>query len=136
VPYVRISLLIATRWKPLPPRHFCGNQAYHHTLAAPVLVTFHPAVREGQLSSRSCNVRFMLRPVKLLALLRRPPLLSRESGYFYFRACLQSVTLMRVGYNYLGEQTIPRVGLSPTGNAALWAAHAELRGRERRTVSY
>ena len=36
---------------------------------------------------------------------------------------------MRVGYNYLGEQTIPRVGLSPTGNTALWAAHAVISGR-------
>jgi hypothetical protein len=36
VPYVRINLLIATRWKPLPPRHFCGNQAYHYTFAAPI----------------------------------------------------------------------------------------------------
>ena len=33
---------------------------------------------------------------------------------------------MRVGYNYLGEQTIPRVGLSPTRNTALWAAHVWL----------
>lgn len=32
--------------------------------------------------------------------------------------------------NYLGEQTIPRVGLSPTGNAALWAAHAEVTSRK------
>ena len=67
----------------------------------------------------------MLRPAKLLASLRRPPLFSRGSEYFYVRAFPQSVALIRVGYNYLDEQTIPRVGLSPTGNAALWAAHAE-----------
>ena len=77
---------------------------------------------------RSCNVRFMLRPAKLLASLRRPPPFSRGSEYFYVRAFPQSVAPMRVGYNYLGEQTIPRVGLSPTGNAALWAAHAEHEG--------
>ena len=41
---------------------------------------------------------------------------------FYFRAFPHSVTLLRVGYNYLGVQTIPRVGLSPTGITALWAA--------------
>ena len=28
VPYVRFSLLIVTRWKPLPPRHFCDTQAH------------------------------------------------------------------------------------------------------------
>jgi hypothetical protein len=27
-----------------------------------------------------------------------------------------------LGYSYLGEQTTPRAGLSPAGNAALWAA--------------
>ncbi len=30
VPYVRISLFIATRWKPLPPRHYCDTQAHRH----------------------------------------------------------------------------------------------------------
>ncbi len=99
---------------------FAHNVKARHLL--PAHVTFHPAMREGQQISRGCNVRFMLRPVKLLAPLRRPPLLSRGSGYFYFRACPQSVTLMRVGYNYLGEQTIPRTGLSPAGITALWAA--------------
>ncbi len=42
---------------------------------------------------------------------------------FYYRACSCPVTLSRVDYNYLGEQTTPRAGLSPAGNAALWAAH-------------
>jgi hypothetical protein len=41
---------------------------------------------------------------------------------FYFRAFPYSVTLLRVGYSYLGEQTIPRAELSPARNAALWAA--------------
>jgi hypothetical protein len=36
VPYVRFSLLIVTRWKPLPPRHYCDTQAHHYTLVAPV----------------------------------------------------------------------------------------------------
>ena len=40
----------------------------------------------------------------------------------YIRACPPSVTLLRVEYNYLGEQTIPRAGLPPAGNAAVWAA--------------
>jgi len=31
VPYVRLSLFIATRWKPLPPRHCCGTQAHRHS---------------------------------------------------------------------------------------------------------
>jgi len=102
---------------------FAHNVKARHLL--PAHVTFHPAMREGQQISRGCNVRFMLRPAKLLAPLRRPPLLSRGSGYFYFRAFPQSVTLMRVAYNYLGEQTIPRTGLSPAGNAVLWAAHVD-----------
>lgn len=37
---------------------------------------FHPASREGHLTSRGCNVRFMLRPVKLLAPPKWPPPLS------------------------------------------------------------
>ncbi len=28
VPYIRVSPLIATRWKPLPPRHDCDTQAH------------------------------------------------------------------------------------------------------------
>ena len=28
VPYVRFSLFLATRWKPLPPRHSCDTQAH------------------------------------------------------------------------------------------------------------
>jgi len=35
VPHVRFSLLIVTRWKPLPPRHYCDTQAHHFTLVAP-----------------------------------------------------------------------------------------------------
>ena len=27
VPYIRVSLLLVTRWKPLPPRHYCDTQA-------------------------------------------------------------------------------------------------------------
>jgi len=91
----------------------------------PAHVVFHRLPGE-QLISRGCNVRFMLRPASLLAPLKRPPLLSRGSGYFYIRACPPSVILRRVGYNYLGIQTIPRAGLSPAGSTALWAAHAEL----------
>lgn len=30
VPYVRISLLLATCWKPLPSRHRCDTQAHQH----------------------------------------------------------------------------------------------------------
>jgi hypothetical protein len=41
---------------------------------------------------------------------------------FYFQAFPYLVTRIRVGYSYLSEQTIPRTGLSPVGNAALWAA--------------
>ena len=41
---------------------------------------------------------------------------------FYFRAFPHLVALIRVGYNYLSEQTIPRTGLSPVGITALWAA--------------
>jgi hypothetical protein len=36
----------------------------------------------GHVWSRGCNVRFMLRPVRLLAPLNWPPLLSRGSGTF------------------------------------------------------
>jgi len=100
---------------------FAHNVEARHPI--PAHTTFHPALREGQFGFRGCNVRFMLRPVNLLAPLKWPPLLSRGSGYFYFRAFPQSVTLMRVGYNYLGEQIIPRTGLAPAGSTALWAAH-------------
>ncbi len=47
---------------------------------------------------RGCTIRLMLRPVKLLPPLEWPPILSLGSRYFYFRACPQSITLMRVGY--------------------------------------
>jgi hypothetical protein len=30
VPRLRFSLLIVTRWKPLPPRHYCDTQAHLH----------------------------------------------------------------------------------------------------------
>ena len=34
VPYVRFSLLIVTRWKPLPPRHYCDTQAQNPIILA------------------------------------------------------------------------------------------------------
>jgi hypothetical protein len=50
---------------------------------------------------------------------------------------LKPYLLLHAGFNrrfqdvpkHMGEQTIPRTGLSPVGNAALWAAHVM---RERR----
>jgi len=36
VPYVRLSLFIATRWEPLPPRRSCDTQAHRFALFAPV----------------------------------------------------------------------------------------------------
>jgi hypothetical protein len=36
VPYVRLSLFLATRWKPLPPRRFCDTQAHQSVLVTPV----------------------------------------------------------------------------------------------------
>ena len=36
VPHVRLSLFLATRWKPLPPRHLCDTQAHQSPLFAPV----------------------------------------------------------------------------------------------------
>ena len=83
---------------------------------------FYPALREGQFSSRGCNVRFMLRPAELFAPLKWPLLLLRRSGTFTSKLSRILVALIRVGYSYLSEQTIPRTGLSPVGNAALWAA--------------
>lgn len=41
---------------------------------------------------------------------------------FYFWAFPHLVTCIWVGYSYLGEQIIPRAGLTPAGSAALWAA--------------
>ncbi len=35
VPYVSLSLFIATRWKPLPPHHSCDTQAHQSALFAP-----------------------------------------------------------------------------------------------------
>ena len=35
VPYVRLSLFLATRWKPLPPRRLCGTQAHPSVFIAP-----------------------------------------------------------------------------------------------------
>ena len=55
-----------------------------------------------------------------------PSAFARVWG-FYFRAFPYLVTRIRVGYSYLGEQTIPRTGLAPAGNAALWAAHISKR---------
>ncbi len=79
-------------------------------------------VSRGQQSLRGCNVRFMLRPAHLLAPLKWPLLRFVKAWDFYCRAFPQSVTLLRVDYNYLGVQTIPRTGLSPAGYPALWAA--------------
>jgi hypothetical protein len=49
VPYVRFNLLTVTRWKPLPPRHYCDTQAHHYTLVAPV--PRGPSLRGVMLSS-------------------------------------------------------------------------------------
>ena len=48
VPYVRLSLFIATRWKPLPPRHLCDTQAHLLILVAPA--PRGPLLREVMLS--------------------------------------------------------------------------------------
>ena len=110
-----ICLLLHKAYQPSPNMQRLDTRYSAHTI-------FHPAMREGQHLSRGCNVRFILRPVELFAPPRWPPLLSRGSGYFYIRAFPYSVTLLRVEYSYLGEQTIPRTGLAPAGNTALWAA--------------
>jgi len=222
VPYVRFSLLIVTRWKPLPPRHYCDTQAHHYTLVAPVPrgpwlrgVMLSTSIIANPASSASLMDSFRLHliqayteslchsridpdctsdlpqftlwflpymppslPRQAASLLlsvssrnasvfaqgaeARHPLhcprhfLSRYAGWtasltrlqcsfyttacrfarptemapfvftrvwnFYFRAFPYLVALIRVGYNYLSEQTIPRAGLSPAGITALWAA--------------
>ena len=221
VPYVRFSLLIVTRWKPLPPRHSCDTQAHRfyplgsclqrpfaksgyvvqlhfryyglsrhsdrilpisvfnpytvglcHSLVDPDFLSELPQFTLRFLlympislprrivslllsvSSRNAAVfaRFSVArlpiscPRHFLPVSRRTACITRlqyllyvtacrfarstamapstfvKVWSFYFRAFPHSVTLLRVGYNYLGVQTIPRVGLSPTGNTALWAA--------------
>jgi len=60
---------------------------------------------------RSCNVRFMLRPEELLALLRQGLLLP---SFHRYRS-----PGIGVGYYYPGKQTIPGTGLPPVRYAAL-----------------
>ena len=48
VPYVRLSLFLVTRWKPLPPRHLCNTQAHPLILVAPA--PRGPLLREVLLS--------------------------------------------------------------------------------------
>ena len=221
VPYVRFSLLIVTRWKPLPPRHSCDTQAHrlyplcsclqrpfaksgyvvqlhfryydlsrHSDRILPISVLnpytvglCHSLVDPDSLSELpQFTLRFLLYmplslprrvaslllsvssrntavfaqlpgarlpiscPRHFLPVSQRTVLITRlqyllyvtacrfarptemapstivRVWSFFFRAFPHSVTLLQVGYNYLGVQTIPRMGLSPTGNAALWAA--------------
>ena len=123
VPYVRISLFIATRWKPLPPRHYCDTQAHRHYS--------HCSCPQRPFAKRGYVVHLHHRYYGLIRQsdkILRPTEMTHSAFArvwdFYFQAFPYLVARIRVGYSYLSEQTTPGTELSPDGNAALWAAHA------------
>ena len=129
VPNVTLSVLLTM---PLPVLRWL--QRLHLTMPSPLVP---PSPRNHGLGShisptnpdpmgsyyRSCNIRFMLRPGHLLALLRSGLLLPSLLGPG--RPCHPS----RLSLD--GSSSFSIAGLSPAGLSALWAARLRLRLRKR-----
>ena len=124
-PYLHAAIRTPTSRLAAPVCFFTRHTGLHLTLKGSTLAClsrhFLPVSRGQQVFTRlQCSLYAtackFARPTEVT------PSAFAKVWDFYCRAFPHSVTLLRVDYNYLGVQTIPRTGLSPAGYAALWAA--------------
>ena len=99
---------------------FAQSAEARHPLHCPRHFLSRYAGRTASLTRLQCS--FYTTACRFARPTEMAPFVFTKVWNFYFRAFPHLVALIRVGYNYLSEQTIPRTGLSPAGITALWAA--------------
>jgi hypothetical protein len=99
---------------------FAQSAEARHPLHCPRHFLSRYAGRTASLTRLQCS--FYTTACRFARPTEMAPFVFTRVWNFYFRAFPHLVALIRVGYTYLSEQTIPRTGLSPAGITALWAA--------------